>query len=243
MDITCQECGAKNPMGAIFCRECGVKLDMEAIQPKVVNKSTDGGFKLTKLAVRRLISLAITIVIFGALAMLLVDDAPTLPDAPDSPKTVGMVKAVYRQLAAPKHKYKKLPPVSGEAVSHYFTNELNERQSGQEGETTMLFKDAIFEFYDDNKIKMDLRAEMNVFGITKNISMQMIVNFENEDDGVVFNVESAKHGKIPLPALQDKLVYNRFERLVPGGDDLDAMKDKVKTLTITEDGKLVIELK
>ena len=243
MDITCQECGAKNPMGAIFCRECGVKLDMEAIQPKVVHKSTDGGFKLTKLAVRRLISLAITLVIFGALAMLFIDDAPTLPDAPDSPKAVGLVKYVYKQLSAPKHTRKNFPPMTGEAVTHYFTNELSERQSGQEGDTTMLFKDAIFEFYDENKIKMDLRAEMNVFGVTKNISMQMIVTFENEDDGVVFNVESSKHGKIPLPALQDKLVYSRFERLVPGGDDLDTMLDKIKKLTISEDGKLVVELK
>ena len=82
MEVTCQECGAKNPMGAIFCRECGAKLDMNAVQPKVINKSTDGGFKLTKLAVRRLISLAITLAVFGFLGLLLVDDAPTLPDAP-----------------------------------------------------------------------------------------------------------------------------------------------------------------
>ena len=242
MDITCQECGAKTPMGAIFCRECGGKIDMDTVQPKVINKSTDGGFKLTRLAIRRLISLAISIVIFGALGMLLIDDAPTLPD-PDGPKQIGIVKAVYKQLAAPKSKYKKFPPMSGAGVTHYFTNELAERQSGQEGDTTMLFKDAIFEFYDENKIKMDLRAEVTVFGMSKNLSMQMILTFENEDDGVVFNVEKAKHGKIPLPALQDKLVYTRFERLIPGGDDLDAMLDKLKKLTITEDGKLAIELK
>ncbi|MCM8529234.1 MAG: zinc ribbon domain-containing protein [Lentisphaeraceae bacterium] len=243
MDITCQECGAKTPMGAIFCRECGAKIDMDSIQPKVINKSTDGGFKFTKLAIRRLISLAISIVIFGALAMLILDDAPSLPDAPDSVKEVGIVKAVYKQLAAKQHRYKKLPPISGAAVSHYFTTELAERQTGQEGDATMMFKEAIFEFYDDNKIKMDLRAEVNAYGIQKNLSMQMIVSYENEDDGVIFNVEKAKHGKIPLPALQDKLVYSRFEALIPDGDDYNAMIDKLKSLTITEDGKLAIELK
>ncbi|MCM8542440.1 MAG: zinc ribbon domain-containing protein [Lentisphaeraceae bacterium] len=243
MDITCQECGAKTPMGAIFCRECGAKIDMDAVQPKVINKSTDGGFKFTKLAVRRLISLAISIVIFGSLAMLLIDDAPTLPDSPSNQKEVGIVKAIYRQLAAPQHKYKKFPAISGAGVSHYFTNELTERQSGQEGEATMMFKEAIFEFYDENKIKMDLRAEVNAYGIQKNLSMQIIVSFENEDDGVVFTVEKAKHGKIPLPALQDKLVYSRFERLVPDGDDFNNMIDKLKALTITDDGKLAIELK
>ena len=230
-------------MGAIFCRECGGKLDMNTVQPKVINKSTDVGFKLTRLAIRRLISLAISIVIFGALGMLLIDDAPTLPDPPSNPKEVSVVKAIYKQLSAPKSKYKKFPPISGAGVSHYFTNELNEMQEGQEGDATMLFKDAIFEFYDENKIKMDLRAEVTVVGVTKNLSMQVIMNFENEDDGVVFNVEKAKHGKIPLPALQDKLVYSRFERLIPGGDDLDTMLDKLKSLTITEDGKIAIQLK
>ena len=243
MDITCQECGAKTPMGAIFCRECGAKIDMDTVQPKVIHKSTSGGFKFTKLAVRRLISLAISVVIFGSLAMLILDDAPTLPEAPDNQKEIGIVSAVYKQLAATRPRFKKLPPISAAAVSHYFTNELAERQTGQEGDATMMFKETIFEFYDENKIKMDLRAEVDAYGVQKNLSMQMIVSFENEDDGVIFTVEKAKHGKIPLPALQDKLVYARFQALVPDADDYNTMIDKVKSLNITEDGKLVIELK
>ena len=242
MEVTCQECGAKNPMGAIFCRECGAKLDMNAVQPKVINKSTDGGFKLTKLAVRRLISLAITLAVFGFLGLLLVDDAPTLPEAPSSVKEVGLVKYTYKQLAE-KATRKSFPPFSGAAATHYFATELAERQSGQEGDTTMLFKDAIFEFYDENKIKMDLRIEANIFGMKKNLSMQLIVSFENEGDSVIFNVEKAKHGMIPLPALKDKLVYSRFARLVPEGDDLDTMLGKLKELRITEDGKLAIKIK
>ncbi len=242
MDITCQECGAKNPMGAIFCRECGAKLDMNAVQPKVIHKSTDGGFKLTKLAVRRLISLAISLVIFGALGMLLIDDAPSLPDSPDNVKAVPYVGYIYKQISGKSNK-KEFAAVGGDAVTHYFTKELEERQTAQEGDSTMVFKEAIFEFYDENHIKMDLRVEISVFGMKKNLSMQVILTFENDADGVIFNVEKAKHGMIPLPALQDKLVYSRFQRLVPGGDDLDAMLGKLKELTINEEGKLTIKLK
>jgi len=242
MDISCQECGAKNPMGAIFCRECGAKLDMNAVQPKVINKSTEGGFKITKLAVRRLISLAISIIIFGALGMLLIDDAPSLPDPPENTRAVPYVANVYKAIAG-KTKKKEFVALGGDAVSHYFAKELEERQTAQEGDSTMLFKDAIFEFYDENLIKMDMRVEITVFGMKKNLSMQMIVSFENDADWVLFNVEKAKHGMISLPALQDKLVYSRFERLIPGGDDLDAMLDKLKELSIDEEGRLKIKLK
>ena len=242
MDITCQECGAKNPMGAIFCRECGAKLDMNAVQPKVINKSTDGGIKFTKLAVRRLISLAISLVIFGTLGMLLIDDAPSLPDPPDNTSEIGYIGKVYKAISS-KSKAKEFASISGAGVTHYFTKELEERQTAQEGDSTMVFKEAIFEFYDENRIKMDLRVEISVFGMTKNLSMQIILSFENDSDGVLFNVEKAKHGMIPLPALQDKLVYSRFERLVPAGDDLDAMLDKLKELSIDEEGRLKIKLK
>lgn len=243
MEITCQECGAKNPMGAIFCRECGGKLDMNAIQPKVINKSTDGGFKLTKLAVRRLISLAISLVIFGALGMLLIDDAPSLPDAPENTKAVPYVGYIYKQLSAKQNTKKEFAAIGGDAVTHYFAKELEERQTAQEGDSTMVFKDAIFKFYDENHIQMDLRVEMSVFGMKKNLSMQLVLTFENDADGVVFSVKKAKHGMIPLPFLQDKLVYSRFERLVPGGDDLNAMLGKLKELSINDEGKLNIKLK
>ncbi len=131
----------------------------------------------------------------------------------------------------------------GEGVSHYFGKELKENQTGQEGSFTMLMKDAIFEFYDENHIKIDLRSEVAIFGMKKNMSVQVILTFENTSDGVVFDVLKAKHGKIPLPFLKDKMVYSKLKQVVPAGDDLDTMLGKLKELKIDEEGKLRITLK
>ena len=241
MEMPCEECGGKSPMGSIFCRECGAKLDVNQMEPEVAVKSTDGGFKLTKFAVRRLISLAVTVVILGALACLFVDTSPTPPEEAD-PKRVDYIEKVYLRALAGDTTKKRTFAFTDDELTSYMKKQLDEMQSSG-GADAMRFNHCIFDFYDENMIKIDLQATMNAIGITKDIAMQMVFSFENGDDGVTFNIEGASHGMFPMPGfMRDKMVTSRFERLIPVGDDLEAMIAKLKSLEIV-DGKLTLNLK
>ena len=105
--------------------------------------------------------------------------------------------------------------------------------------------EAMFDFYDDNKIRMDLRATMTVFDFEREITCTLVLSFENTDSGVDFSVESTAHGQIPLPGniLAENLVYSRFKAMVPADDDLGQIVEQFKSLSITDDGKIVITLK
>ncbi|MCM8536805.1 MAG: zinc ribbon domain-containing protein [Lentisphaeraceae bacterium] len=245
MEIQCTECGGKSPMGAIFCRECGAKLNMDDMKPKVSSGGKGGGFKLSKYAIKQLISLGLSVVIFGGLAFMFMDGGPALPEKPNK-KFVLYAKYAYGQLTAFKNGGKKAKrlTLSPEWVSHYFTNQFIENQKTQTGDSTLTHKEAIFDFYDDNKIKIDLRSQMNAFGFERDITCGVVLAFENTDSGVEFSVVSSTHGKVPLPGNvgAENLVYNRLKSMIPVDDDLGQIKEQIKKLSIS-DGKLVITLK
>ena len=118
MEIPCNECGAKNPMGAIFCRDCGAKLDMENLKPKVSNSGKGGAFKLTKNSIRNLISLCLSIAIFGGLYLAFVDASPELPEDPGN-KNVARAKFAYRLLTAPGSPKLKKMSIAPECLKEY----------------------------------------------------------------------------------------------------------------------------
>jgi hypothetical protein len=197
---------------------------------------------MSRYAVRQLFSLGLSIVIFGSLALLFLDDAPQLPEAPN-PKMVQYVGYSYDQIAG--RGSKKKFTLSADWVSYYFTELFKKNQTGQEGDSTLLHKEAIFEFYDENKIRIDLRSRLNSFGIEKDITCSVVLSFAETDTGIGFNVESAAHGMAPLIGKVGaaRVVYPRFESLILENDDLDKMLGRIKSLSIADDGKLSITLK
>jgi hypothetical protein len=245
MEMKCNECGGTSPMGAIFCRECGEKLDIDTMEPKVTSKATDGGFKFSKLAIRRLISLCISIIIFGSIGMLFVNDAPELPEEVDK-DSITIVSKTFGFITNDKNKNKvknKKYKFEEDALTYFMQDTFLERQDTQEGDA-MTYNNCVFDFYDENMIKIDLQATMVAVGISKEISMQMIFSFENDDDGVVFTIVSAKHGMIPVPEFaQEKLVTSRYERLVPGDDDIYTLIERFKSIKILNSDTLEIQMK
>jgi len=245
MELPCQECGNKNPMGVIFCRECGAKIEMDNLQPKVVVSSEKGRIKFTKLAIRRLISLVVSIIIFGCIALLFMDGSPAYSSAATD-KEVENVEKFYDRLVMfqgeiPKKRLKNVFILSEDSLSAWMTNELTE-QNAASGEATLVYKEVIFKFPASDKISIDLRAEMNVAGMKTDITCRLLVSFSNED-GVEFTVLEGAHGKVSLPEFAySRFVIPRMEALIPNQDDVEQLIDQLKSLEIIED-KLKVSLK
>ncbi|MCH2205088.1 MAG: hypothetical protein MK132_04355 [Lentisphaerales bacterium] len=244
MEIPCNECGAKNPMGAIFCRDCGAKLDMENLKPKVSNSAKGGAFKLTKNSIKNLISLCLSIVIFGGLYLAFVDATPELPEDPGA-QNISRAKIAYRLLTAPRSPKLKKISISPDWASHYLTKQLKTNQEEQIGDATLRHTKAVFDFYDENKIRIDLQSHLTAYGIEHDVSCSMVLAFENLGDSVEFTVIEGAHGKLPLTSAAGipQVVTPRMLSLISAGDSADNMAAKIKELEIDDSGKLVIHLK
>lgn len=244
MEIPCNECGAKNPMGAIFCRDCGAKLDMENLKPKVSNSSKGGAFKLTKNSIKNLISLCLSIVIFGGLYFAFVDATPELPEDPGK-KSVFIAQKTYQVLTSPNKPQVRKIPISADAVSHYFTKQFESNQEEQTGDATLKHTKVVFDFYDDNKIRIDLQSHLTAYGFEHDVSCSLVLAFENLGDNVEFSILEGAHGKLPLTSTAGipQVVTPRMLSLIAAGDSADDIVAKIKELEIDDAGKLVIHLK
>lgn len=243
MEIPCKECGGKSPMGAIFCRECGAKLDMENVKPKVTN-SKGGAFKLTRNSIKNLISLCITVALIAGLWMAFSDATPELPPDPGS-KNVTRAKLAYRLLTASGSPKLKKMSIAPDWASHYLTNQFKTNQEEQEGDATLRHTKAVFDFYDENKIRIDLQSHLTAYGFERDISTSMVLAFENLDDSVSFSIIGGAHGDLPLHSSAGipQIVVPRMLSLIAEGDSADDMVAKMKSLEIDDSGKLVIHLK
>ena len=243
MEIPCKECGHKNPMGAIFCRECGAKLDMEQVKPKVKN-SKGGVFKLTRNSVKNLISLSITVALIAGLWMAFSDATPELPPDPGT-KNVARAKLAYRILTASGSSKLKKISISPDWASHYLTNQFKTNQEEQEGNATLRHTRAVFDFYDDNKIRIDLQSHLTAYGFERDISTSMALAFENQGDSVSFSIIEGAQGSLPLHSAAGipQIVVPRMLSLIVEGDSVDDMIAKLKSLEIDDSGKLIMHLK
>jgi len=198
MLIKCAECGHDNQMGAIFCRDCGTKLDIEAIKPKAENKIKIGGL------IRKIISIAILLVVFYILGMMFYPQSTTsiALSEDDGIKASEKFKAMIGKMRGKfgDKKYIFTP----DEVTYIYNNDMTESEEGD----SYAIENMYFTLDSRNFIHIMIQSKLaGKIPVTFSLKGSII------DDSVQFSVISTQMGHLDIPNfLKNKII----EKFTPG---------------------------
>ena len=249
MEIPCDKCGHKSPMGAIFCRNCAEKLDVNNLKPEALR---GGAGKAAGKAIGGVISKIVKVVVIVAILGLLIAFFMKAGDAvPAAPSNLEMVQKdsskLFNRLYALEG-YMSINKVSFEnitSLSYAAQAELeNLNQDSNDITLGLVPKSIIISSQGDDVFRVslisDLRAKLGQRQIYAYADYKLI----SSETGISFETVAVMQGKIPLPAVAHPFVLNRLKAaLVPTDKTLEAMIAQVEKVEIADDGAITIRFK
>ncbi|MDT8389569.1 MAG: zinc ribbon domain-containing protein [Lentisphaeria bacterium] len=245
MTVSCEKCGAKNPLGEIYCKSCGEKLNVQAIQEELQRRKdsfTLDDFKHYFRIVRSLLvwlALALVVVILVGLFL-----------------PVDMGKGVKLTTDERENLEKKYTRVMAEC-SGTAANPQKEHAFSQ-GELTFLANwMAGLDQADDEDpgfalAPIDISVQPLSSGYVRlvlrsramkklKVYSTLVGRFVEKNGTYQFVGTSAKVGKISLPGIQG-IVEKRFKPLFSDARQLDTLSKKAATVDVY-DGQIVLKIK
>lgn len=248
MEVPCEKCGFKSPMGAVFCRNCGEKLDIDNIRPDNI---AAGAAKKSAKAVGAVIK---KVVLTAALIFTLVLIVAFFLSNGDQPAEGGIEKTAIRKSEKLFNTFYKVEDAPKAKRVHFdslaeFTqtvqHELNKKIATVEEITLGLIprhinvthiegNDFRFTFVSSLRLKYGQRPLYTVIEAT-------LVPQENANS---FTVNSVSQGKIPVPsALQEPLLSHIEKVFLPDNYTLTMLLGQLGTIELGEDKSLSLNFK
>jgi hypothetical protein len=240
MLIKCQNCKHENQLGAIFCRGCGVKLDLDAVNPELIDARKPKVFK-TLLKIFELL------IFLGILALLAAVFVPwgfppvgTLSGTETEPAKDNYEKLTY-----------ELDGVGRKKVYHFTPAEAAWLVSN----TILTTNPALgidVSFFPGAPESSDITVVVSrkLFGVVPT-RLEMAVNAVPAGDAAAgaenpqplsFNVNSVKYGRAPVPLFAAGFLTGKYASMMEG-DQVRKLLAGIKSVTVDQDGKIVLTLK
>jgi len=239
--IPCPKCGADNMIGAIFCRSCSAKLELDDIKPETFEEKEKSPAAKAGLIIQRLISLAIFLVVAGAVVAIFLPGEGRVTDEFEE-KAVKKLDREYKFVLKPtrkKHSYTFSSAQATLLVNHalnlksmsdYDEEEIGGDASGPFGLTPNHMSIA---FLANNQVRLVLRSlMMNKVPMSSTIVVRLE---ETEDAGIACTIVSAAAGRLPCPGPMQAPIVGRFQALFGISDDLSQMQKRAEKLEISPD--------
>jgi hypothetical protein len=226
-------------MGNLFCRSCGVRLDMKNVEEQL--KRRDHGVRALPIgkvfkALRQLVGFALLILVVAVLFGLFLpvegrmgsDLAAEQKNAALQRLTVLVNREMERGSAEMKYRFTAAEVT---ALANHLLG-LDEPSGPAEAGGVLVPENMTVELLGSGYVRLVLRSrtfkDLKVFST-------LVGRFDVGEQGVRFNVYSARMGRVPMPGPLKQVVVGRFTVLVYDDQFLNRVSSRITALEVSKD--------
>jgi hypothetical protein len=217
VEVTCTQCGHKNPLGRVFCMKCGAKLNLDSLSPKSMRDSVRGQGG----ALARLFRWVVTLALLFAIIQILRPVAPSghngsAQDALRLRQKLGLLKGAALDGRAASQR------ISEVEVNSYLAELV---QSAMGGSSSDLYRlRTVNVAMENGKITVVLVSSAG----PASLSYEMVgTPARTSDRHFLYDVETVRLGHLPMPGPLGQWVagqaHNVFSKMRDERELLDRM--------------------